>query len=413
MAEEWFAVSVDLVGHRKVRKLAHLLGIDRFQAVGLLVATWAWAFRHEPNGDLSEVTADDLAEGIGWRDGNAMLLLEALVASGWVNTDGPTGARRLHEWEMWGGRLHEQRGKDRGRKTEGPRNAAGSSAETDRNAAGSSAARPRADRRKTAGTETGIPEEFQSLDLYIDLEKEEEVRVDSAQARADGDDDGEDGRVLDFGRAAIVVEAVRPSAESPPERHERHERLEPRRRECFADLMQSLGGRQRAWEGDTPDAMAQLCEEHEPEVLRAVRDDCRRECRANGMWPWPGHLREHIAKREEAARVAAWGDHPPPPAVLHGPTEAELLAWEAVRARLRSEMSPTAWQLYIADMAMLGWDEAGRLLVSASSEFSAAQVNRGFATILQRAVGEAFAGEYEVVAVADAAHRERDESVFA
>ena len=98
MQQPWFQVFADLPGHIKIGKLRDGLKLkNRYEAVGLIVCIWSWAAVHAPSGDLSEVSAQDLADAAGWRK-SAKGFLEALVSSGFVDR-GEDGSLILHDWD--------------------------------------------------------------------------------------------------------------------------------------------------------------------------------------------------------------------------------------------------------------------------------------------------------------------------
>jgi hypothetical protein len=68
-----------------------------------------------PDGDLTKHDAEDIAIGMMW-DGDPTVLLEALVASRWVDRNG-TGVA-LHDWDEYGGKLVERRRADAARKAQ-------------------------------------------------------------------------------------------------------------------------------------------------------------------------------------------------------------------------------------------------------------------------------------------------------
>lgn len=105
MQQPWFQVFADLPGHKKIGKLRDALGLkNRYEAVGLVVCIWSWAAVHAPSGDLTGVSAQDLADAAGWRK-SAKKLMEALTASGFVDRDGE--ALRLHDWDGHQGMLQD------------------------------------------------------------------------------------------------------------------------------------------------------------------------------------------------------------------------------------------------------------------------------------------------------------------
>lgn len=105
MQQPWIQVFVDLPGHRKVIRLRNELKLkERYEAVGLVVSLWSWAAVHAPDGDLSDQTAQDLADACGWRK-SAKGFVEALVAAGFVDREGD--ALTLHDWDGYQGMLQE------------------------------------------------------------------------------------------------------------------------------------------------------------------------------------------------------------------------------------------------------------------------------------------------------------------
>lgn len=105
MQQPWFQVFADLPGHKKICKLRDGLKLkSRYEAVGLVICIWAWAAVHAPSGDLTDVSAQDLADAAGWRK-SAKGLVEALVASGLV--DRTEGGLALHDWDDHQGMLQD------------------------------------------------------------------------------------------------------------------------------------------------------------------------------------------------------------------------------------------------------------------------------------------------------------------
>lgn len=106
MQQPWFQVFADLPGHIKIGKLRDGLKLkSRYEAVGLIVCIWSWAAVHAPSGELTEVSAQDLADAAGWRK-SAKGFLEALVSSGFVDR-GEDGSLSLHDWDGHQGMLQD------------------------------------------------------------------------------------------------------------------------------------------------------------------------------------------------------------------------------------------------------------------------------------------------------------------
>ena len=106
----WIQVDQALPTHRKLRKLRRLLNAESAShAVGYLVCLWLWAIDNAPDGDLSVIEAEDVAEISGW-NGAAEVFQHALIESGFIDAD-----LHLHDWADYCGRLLERREKARNR----------------------------------------------------------------------------------------------------------------------------------------------------------------------------------------------------------------------------------------------------------------------------------------------------------
>jgi len=106
-------VDVDLLQHPKLKKLARLLDRDTYHAFGHLVGLWCWAMRYAEDGDLSDYSHDEIADGAGWNPAEGNTFVSALESSGWVN-DGS-----LHAWERWGGKVLKSNEKAKRRMAQG------------------------------------------------------------------------------------------------------------------------------------------------------------------------------------------------------------------------------------------------------------------------------------------------------
>jgi hypothetical protein len=102
----WIESHQSLGTHRKLMKLMRSLHISDVRAVGHLQYLWWWALDNAPAGDLSGLTAADIAAAGHWnRDARAFFA--ALIDAGWI--DAGDGGLSLHDWEEYGGRLARQR----------------------------------------------------------------------------------------------------------------------------------------------------------------------------------------------------------------------------------------------------------------------------------------------------------------
>ena len=82
--------------HPKVHDLARRLGIAWPHAVGLLELLWHFTARYAIQGNIGKWANEQIANAVGW-DGDPDVLVEALVAAGWLDSD---DEHRLivHDW---------------------------------------------------------------------------------------------------------------------------------------------------------------------------------------------------------------------------------------------------------------------------------------------------------------------------
>lgn len=99
----WIEVHQTLPSHRKIKALKRELKIKTPQAVGHMVMLWLWAVDNAPDGDLSGIDPDDIAEAAEWpKDGKAFV--DAMIRAGFLDED-----MRLHDWGDFSGMLMEKR----------------------------------------------------------------------------------------------------------------------------------------------------------------------------------------------------------------------------------------------------------------------------------------------------------------
>jgi hypothetical protein len=107
----WIESHQALGNHPKVEKLARILKIHRAQAIGHLHLLWWWCLDYAPEGDLVNLSPEDIAAAAGWTK-NAGVFIEAMVSCGIVG-DGflerTDSGFRVHDWYQYGGRLIERR----------------------------------------------------------------------------------------------------------------------------------------------------------------------------------------------------------------------------------------------------------------------------------------------------------------
>ncbi len=99
----WIEVHQTLPAHRKIKKLKRELKIKTPQAVGHMVMLWLWAVDNAPDGNLSDIDPNDLAEAAEWSKPGSELV-RALISAGFLDED-----MQLHDWDQYVGRLMEKR----------------------------------------------------------------------------------------------------------------------------------------------------------------------------------------------------------------------------------------------------------------------------------------------------------------
>lgn len=97
----WIQIYSNLLQHKKVYKLAEILGIKsayvrpNVDAAGLLVSLWTWAAQNAPDGDLSDCSPQMIADAAGWTK-KPDDFHRALLEAGLLDTDG-----RIHDWDEY------------------------------------------------------------------------------------------------------------------------------------------------------------------------------------------------------------------------------------------------------------------------------------------------------------------------
>lgn len=84
------------IEHAKTAKLARLLNVPRYAAVGILESLWHATAKHAPRGDIGRITDDDIAFYVGW-DREPAELIAALVAARWLDED-EQHRLKVHDW---------------------------------------------------------------------------------------------------------------------------------------------------------------------------------------------------------------------------------------------------------------------------------------------------------------------------
>lgn len=109
----WLESHQGLARHLKTKRLARKLGISIPAVIGHLHLLWWWAMDNLPDGCLSLLEPEDIAEEMMWTE-DANVLLDALTEVGFI--DDIEGTLYIHDWHDYIGKLVDKRKKDSERK---------------------------------------------------------------------------------------------------------------------------------------------------------------------------------------------------------------------------------------------------------------------------------------------------------
>lgn len=108
----WIQVYANLHTHPKTYRLAGLLRLRSTAAApntiatGLLTNLWCWAAVNVPDGELTMVPHQCLADGAGWKL-DPEVFFDGLVTAGFIDCT-PDGSACLHDWLDYASLLLEQ-----------------------------------------------------------------------------------------------------------------------------------------------------------------------------------------------------------------------------------------------------------------------------------------------------------------
>jgi hypothetical protein len=88
-------IDTSITSHYKFKRLCRLLQITPINALGLLASLWMWTLNNREEGNLGDLTADDLADLLDWPCG-ATSLLDALLECKFLDRVGSDLV--LHDW---------------------------------------------------------------------------------------------------------------------------------------------------------------------------------------------------------------------------------------------------------------------------------------------------------------------------
>jgi hypothetical protein len=94
----WIKVDSGIVRHKKTVRLAKILKVPPYAAVGMLVAFWADAMTNSIDGDISDRSAEEIDEVVGWKGRTSFL--SALIEVGFVDLAARQNLNQLtiHDW---------------------------------------------------------------------------------------------------------------------------------------------------------------------------------------------------------------------------------------------------------------------------------------------------------------------------
>lgn len=99
----------------KTGKFCRRTGMDRPTAVGALHMFWWWAVDWAPDGDISEIEPEDIADAMHFK-GDPLELISALNEAGYIEET--ESGRGIVNWMEIGGKIIQNREKDAARKAE-------------------------------------------------------------------------------------------------------------------------------------------------------------------------------------------------------------------------------------------------------------------------------------------------------
>lgn len=104
-----------LPGHRKLKKLARVLGVSKAEALGRLALVWIWAAEYAPDGVIPPAfDALDVADAAEF-PGSPDSFVDALLEAGFLDLS-TDGVLAIHDWRAYSGKLIANRVKARERK---------------------------------------------------------------------------------------------------------------------------------------------------------------------------------------------------------------------------------------------------------------------------------------------------------
>jgi len=87
----------EAVSHPKVKRLATLLGVRQYGAVGILEMLWKFTAQHAPRGDVGRWADEEIADAVDWPTDDAGRLVDALLDARLVD-ESDQHRLVIHDW---------------------------------------------------------------------------------------------------------------------------------------------------------------------------------------------------------------------------------------------------------------------------------------------------------------------------
>lgn len=111
----WLKIYQSIRTHRKILDAADSLEIEPAYMIGLLTSFWLWALDNAPDGNISGISARNIARAAQW-PGDAEKLLQAFISAGLLDQrEDADDAIVIHDWEEYAGGLIQEREKEKER----------------------------------------------------------------------------------------------------------------------------------------------------------------------------------------------------------------------------------------------------------------------------------------------------------
>jgi hypothetical protein len=85
------------IEHPKMTRLAKLLDVERWGAVGIMESLWHFASRHAMQGNIGKWSDEEIASAVAW-SGEASVLITALLSAGWLDRS-KRHRLLIHDWK--------------------------------------------------------------------------------------------------------------------------------------------------------------------------------------------------------------------------------------------------------------------------------------------------------------------------